>query len=571
MVSCNTTLEDAYIVEDPIWHKLTFHHLGLILCAIFGLIAVVVSLWLIFQHAIHYQRPNEQRQIIRILFMIPVYAVVSFLSYLFYRKAIYFEVMRDCYEAFAISSFFTLLCYYIAPNLHDQKDYFRSVQPINWFWSVFGLQKCTGGQHKGILRIPRSGLTWFNVIWAGIFQYCVIRVLFTTVSVISEAFDRYCEASLNPAFAHIWVLVFESLSVTVAMFMVIQFYLQLKTDLAEHKPFLKVLSIKLVIFFSFWQTIVISFLSSDSGPLKPTKTLAYTDIKIGIPSVLLCIEMAFFSVLHIFAYPWKPYSVKSLDPMAADIADRSDYKGGKLGMKALVDAFNPWDIIKAIARGFRWMFVGSRHRQNDVSYQPAKTTSDETAYMGPTYAASGETATELQNSHQNPRRGRPDNSAAEDDRVGLLGTSEAPGRIEHSPYRNNEYASGDDSHMFGTTPLQAPPRAHADPSMGGGTNMHHSDLEDHNTSYHPGMAPPPGPSVSTTAYASSQNGTGAGTGVGAGAGAGVGAGAGAGAGAGWNHWAGAQQPYEHNNYDDDDVGHFGRSQMYRPHDHDPYG
>lgn len=80
-------------------------------------------------------------------------------------------------------------------------------------------------------------------------------MFFTIVSVVSEAFGRYCAASLSPAFAHIWVLAFECISVSIAMFMVIQFYIQLKTDLAEHKPFLKVLSIKLVIFFSFWQTV----------------------------------------------------------------------------------------------------------------------------------------------------------------------------------------------------------------------------------------------------------------------------------------------------------------------------
>lgn len=95
--------------------------------------------------------------------MLPVYSTVSFLSYLNYQHAIYYEVARDCYEAFAIASFFTLLCNYIAPNLHEQKDYFRQLTPINWFWAVFGLQKCTGGQDKGVLRKPRSGLTWFNV------------------------------------------------------------------------------------------------------------------------------------------------------------------------------------------------------------------------------------------------------------------------------------------------------------------------------------------------------------------------------------------------------------------------
>ena len=109
------------------------------------------------------ERPGEQKQIIRILFMIPIYSVVSFLSYLYYRESVYFEVIRDCYEAFAISSFFALMCHYIAPNLHEQKEYFRSIQPKNWFWGVFGMQKCTGGENRGPFRRPRSGLTWFNV------------------------------------------------------------------------------------------------------------------------------------------------------------------------------------------------------------------------------------------------------------------------------------------------------------------------------------------------------------------------------------------------------------------------
>lgn len=50
-------------------------------------------------------------------------------------------------------------------------------------------------------------------------------------------------------------MVFEAFSVSVAMYCLIQFYLQLKVDLAEHKPFLKVVCIKLVIFFSFWQSV----------------------------------------------------------------------------------------------------------------------------------------------------------------------------------------------------------------------------------------------------------------------------------------------------------------------------
>lgn len=160
---CNTTLEETFD-EDPLWKGFTFHHFGLFLGLVFGLIAVLIAFYLIFRHATHYLRPWEQRHIIRILLMIPIYAIVSFLSFLFYKKAVYFEVLRDCYEAFAIASFFTLLCHYVAPDLHQQKVYFRKLAPIqNWFWGVFGLQWCTGGETKGPFRKPRSGLTWFNV------------------------------------------------------------------------------------------------------------------------------------------------------------------------------------------------------------------------------------------------------------------------------------------------------------------------------------------------------------------------------------------------------------------------
>ena len=142
--------------------------------------------------------------IIRILFMIPVYAVASFLSFWWYWHAIYFEVISDCYEAFAIASFFALLCHYIAPNLHDQKAYFRGIQPKGWIIPISTMKKCCGGE-RGPWRTPRSGLTWFNIIWTGIYQYCFIRVTMTVTAVLTQYFGKYCESSNSPLFAHIWV------------------------------------------------------------------------------------------------------------------------------------------------------------------------------------------------------------------------------------------------------------------------------------------------------------------------------------------------------------------------------
>lgn len=94
--------------------------------------------------------------------MVPIYSIVAFFSYYFYTHAVYFVVIYQCYEAFAIASFFALLCSYVAPDLHNQKDYFRGIQPKGWVLPLSWMKKCCGGE-RGTLRTPRSGLTWFNV------------------------------------------------------------------------------------------------------------------------------------------------------------------------------------------------------------------------------------------------------------------------------------------------------------------------------------------------------------------------------------------------------------------------
>ncbi|ORY15136.1 organic solute transporter Ostalpha-domain-containing protein [Clohesyomyces aquaticus] len=440
--------EEERIKEEPIWHSLTFHHLGLILSAVFGLLSVCIALFLIMRHATHYLKPWEQKHIIRILFMIPIYATVSFLSYMFYRHAVYFEVLRDCYEAFAIASFFTLMCHYVAPNLHEQKEYFRGIEPKNWVWPMNWMQKCTGGESKGIFRKPSSGLTWFNIVWIAIFQYCFIRVAFTIVAVTTQAFGLYCSSSMDPRYSHIWVITMEGLSVTVAMFCLIQFYVQLKGDLAPYRPFLKVLCIKLVIFFCFWQALVISFLTREGGPLKTSPQIQGPDLRIGIPSMLVCVEMAIFAVMHLFAFPWKPYDLKrNQNPLDAagngfsgDVPKR--YAHGPA--RALASAFNPWDIIKACGRGFRWLFVGVRYRKADKSYQTKLESLDtSTGYAGPTFAGNGEAAAEFDKPRKDTAALGKNGFDDPDDRAGLLSHAQANPYVGQDAYTSFSHGRPD--------------------------------------------------------------------------------------------------------------------------------
>lgn len=163
------------------------------------------------------------------------------------------------------------------------------------------------------------------------------------------------------------------------MYCVIQFYIQLKAELAAHKPGLKVIAIKGVIFLSFWQSAIISVATSELNIISATAKLAYPDISVGLPSLLLCIEMFLFSIFHIWAYPWQPYRPDApavFYPLPNKDSTKSPQEnihippsGGSLGGKALWDALNLWDVIKAFVRGMRWLLVGAKKRHEDVSYR----------------------------------------------------------------------------------------------------------------------------------------------------------------------------------------------------------
>ncbi|KAF8533726.1 organic solute transporter Ostalpha-domain-containing protein, partial [Trichophaea hybrida] len=357
MVTCNSTLSSTHWHVDPIAGSLTLHTLGWIICIACTLISSIVSFYLIYKHATTFTNLNEQRNIIRILLMVPVYSVTTMFSYVWYWHAVYWEFARDCYEAFAIAAFFSLMCHYIAPELREQKEFFAAMDVRPWPWPATSFNKCTHGKW----RKPRSGLTWFNIVWVSIFQYCFVRIATTIIATTTQYTGHFCEDSLHPAFAHFWVMLFNCLSVTVAMYMLITFYLNTRDQLAPKKPLIKMLCIKLVVFFCFWQMIILDFLGS-AHIIKPTNKISPGDISVGFNALLVCFEMVIFSIMHLFAFPWNVYQSSSLGPGPIP-TQTPPIKP----WKALAYSFNPFDMIKAIARGVKWALFGYRRRHQQAS------------------------------------------------------------------------------------------------------------------------------------------------------------------------------------------------------------
>ncbi|KAE8220520.1 hypothetical protein CF319_g5971 [Tilletia indica] len=270
------------------------HDVGWLVCGFLSLVACGTSFWLILKHLKYYTCPQQQRHIVRMLFMVPIYSLVSFASYLFYQEALYYQVVRDCYEAVTITSFFLLLLQYVGDTPEEQNVVFRQVKLKKWFWPL------------GFWKYRPDGLKFLWLMKICILQYAIFRPLCTLSTVGMQYFGIYCLESWMPWFGHIWVALVITISVSVAMYCVVQFYLPISEELKPYDPVLKFLAVKAVVFLTFWQESFLSVLVL-VGAIKDADHWNAEEIVVGLSAIMSCFEMVIFAFMHIKAFSYKPY------------------------------------------------------------------------------------------------------------------------------------------------------------------------------------------------------------------------------------------------------------------------
>ncbi|SJX64304.1 uncharacterized protein SRS1_14952 [Sporisorium reilianum f. sp. reilianum] len=272
------------------------HDVGWLVCGIMALIATISSSWLIWKHLTYYTCPQQQRHIVRLLIMVPIYAIVSFMSYLFYEQALYYQTIRDCYEAVLVTSFFYLILAYTGDTRAEQHAVFRNIDVGDRFW-VWPL---------GRWKYRPEGLHFLWLMKICVLQYALVRPLCTFVAVGTQYFGYYCLHSWMPWFTHVWCALLISISVTVAMYCLIQLYMPVRKLVDPYKPVLKFLSIKTIVFLTFWQDTLLSFLVSFNA-IKESEYFTAEQIQAGINALLQCFWMLLFGFIHIKAFSYLPY------------------------------------------------------------------------------------------------------------------------------------------------------------------------------------------------------------------------------------------------------------------------
>ncbi|RMZ53478.1 hypothetical protein APUTEX25_003300, partial [Auxenochlorella protothecoides] len=106
------------------------HYQGWFIAGVFVILAVSASIYEVAMHLEHYNRPALQIRVVRILWMVPIYAVDAWLSLRFSDARTYIDPLRECYEAFVIYNFYCYLMAYLEEEYGDVDAYYATRPPV---------------------------------------------------------------------------------------------------------------------------------------------------------------------------------------------------------------------------------------------------------------------------------------------------------------------------------------------------------------------------------------------------------------------------------------------------------
>jgi hypothetical protein len=98
------------------------------------------------------------------------------------------------------------------------------------------------------------------------------------------------------------VTLVQNISVTVAFYELVLFYIALHDHLAPYNPVPKFICIKSVLFLSFWQGVLLAALAK-WHILHEVGSWTVEDVSTGVQNLLMCFEMFFAAIAHLYAFP----------------------------------------------------------------------------------------------------------------------------------------------------------------------------------------------------------------------------------------------------------------------------
>ena len=349
--------------------------MAVIIAAFSSIASIVLSSLLILEHLSFFLNPQCQAKIVRILFMVPLYSLCSFLSFVYPSSSDYLSIVRDTYESYVLYNFFSLVILLLGgldflvriimvrspkPIKHlfpltlfvkknTQSDPFTT-RDMNFTFTTNTVQSKLSCQYilHTVKLIPSALLSGFQKVFCcislnefipispyllfncrrSVFQFMVIKPLISLAVIVLTVYGEM--GSFLDFKGSFYTIIIYNASITVALYGLTYLYLAMihirrsiyseedavSSNYDSNAILPKFVCIKVILFFSYWQGLVIAILNyygafslhkvegSNNTLHNTNSTLTCNHIldPQQIQELLICSEMLIISLAHKFYF-----------------------------------------------------------------------------------------------------------------------------------------------------------------------------------------------------------------------------------------------------------------------------
>jgi hypothetical protein len=285
------------------------------LAGTFTILGCIISGYHLTAHLRHYYKPEVQRRIMAVLWMVPIYGITSWLSLVFPKFESVFGALRDCYEAYAVYTFIALLIAILEDGRGladllttltqhvieerravEEASRARTKRPAEHLRPPF---PCCYEWHKP----SQVAKAWLYQCRLMALQFVITKPFFSLAPFFSwmigfnyEDHPPFVHQQINWSSPKLYVTFCQNMSVAVAFYGLLSFYHGTEKDLAWCDPWPKFLCIKGVVFMTFWQGLAMQGMAS-IGFVADRQAMQ-------IQNLLICIEMLLASLAHLYIFPY---------------------------------------------------------------------------------------------------------------------------------------------------------------------------------------------------------------------------------------------------------------------------
>ncbi|XP_071786729.1 transmembrane protein 184C-like [Asterias amurensis] len=260
-------------------------------------ISIPLSFWGIINHMVCFTRPSLQKYIFRVLWMAPLYVLMSWLALRFSSGKVYFDALRQMYEALAMCNFVFYIVTYFAEEVPDLEQRLA--------------EKEKQGLPIPLCRVKRQPtLGMIHKCKIGTFTYSVVRTIATIVTVILHLTGNYSE-EFGWGSPYTWFCTLVTISQIVAMFSLNLLRMATYEELQPLPRFFKqFVAIHIVIFFTNYQGSILNLVAK-------TGVFNHFDMQLAdiepsfatkLQDLLICFEMVPLAAFFTYSFDYQRYN-----------------------------------------------------------------------------------------------------------------------------------------------------------------------------------------------------------------------------------------------------------------------